>query len=259
MTVAIGLVCQDGVIAASDSKATDVATAHSEQKVHVLESCSTIWTAGGSKYVMEEVAFELDDLAKQHSGGTPAPCLCIPDARDFRERLRGAIHPPMQRCYQGALSATPREPGDIPKDLETQFLVLRWAEGAPAFLEFAEAGEIESHVSLGFYGVGIGGPYAMVALSLMEHHFGTPLSLRQGLMVAYRTIETVCNVATGGVGLPVQIAIADNDGARILSSDEIAQIGTGVDRWKQLEVDALTMGSDEAEQSAVRDLPQIEG
>ena len=32
-------------------------------------------------------------------------------------------------------------------------------------------------------------------------------------MVAYRTIETVCNVAAAGVGLPVQIAIADKDGA----------------------------------------------
>ena len=74
-------------------------------------------------------------------------------------------------------------------------------------------------------------------------------------MVAYRTIETVCNVATGGVGLPVQIAIADSDGARILTGDEIEQIGTGVDRWKRLELETLRMGDAEAGAGAQRDLP----
>lgn len=256
MTVAIGLVCGDAVLVAADSKATDVATAHNEPKVHVLEGCPVIWTGAGSKYVMEEVGFELDEFTKRHAhAAEPPSCLCIPDPRVFRERLKEAIHPPMQRCYEGALCATPREPGTIPKDLETQFLVLDRLGGVPRFLEFAEAGDVESHADLGFYGVGIGGPHAMVALALMEHHFGTPLSLRQGLMVAYRTIETVCNVATGGVGLPVQIAIATGDGARILTTDEIVQIGTGVDRWKQLELETLRMGDAEAEKGALRDLP----
>ena len=154
MTVAIGLVCGDAVLVAADSKATDVGTAHNAQKVHVLEGCSVIWTAAGPKYVMEEVEFGLDEFAKQHTEAEqPSSCLCVPEPRVFRERLRDAIHPPMQRCYQGALCATPREPGGIPADLETQFLVLDRYGGVPRFLEFAEAGQVESHADLASTGL----------------------------------------------------------------------------------------------------------
>jgi hypothetical protein len=93
---------------------------------------------------------------------------------------------------------------------------------------------------------------------LMAHYLSTQLTLKQGLQVAYRAIETTCEVSPGGVGMPVRIALVDSSGARILETGEINQIGDMVARWKTLEAETLTMDAEEAKMSAEGDLPVME-
>ena len=64
---------------------------------------------------------------------------------------------------------------------------------------------------------------------------GEDLSLELGLKVAYRAIETTCDVSAGSVGLPVQLGLVDEGGARILTLEEVTQVQDEVTGWKQLE------------------------
>lgn len=101
-------------------------------------------------------------------------------------------------------------------------------------------GQVNWHTSFGFYAVGSGGPFATVARGLMAHYLSTPLSVEQGLKVAYRAIDTTCEVSPGGVGPPVQLAVVDDSGARILDEVAVNSVGDLVTRWKTLEIETLT-------------------
>jgi hypothetical protein len=93
----------------------------------------------------------------------------------------------------------------------------------------------------------------------MAHYLSSELSLKQGLKVAYRAIETTCEVSSGGVGMPVRIALVDKDGARGLEEAEVNEVGDLVARWKTLEADTLAMTSEDAKLAAQGDLPVMEG
>jgi 20S proteasome alpha/beta subunit len=258
MTVAIGLVCNDGVLVASDSMAADPHTAHNVTKVFKLDCCPVVWTAAGSVYVIEEVENALAGIDKPNTKtGGPPQAFADPILSALRASLKGAIHRAMKASYESALASTPFPPGGTPQQFLTDFLVCGYANSTPWLLEFAKDGQINWHTEFGFSAVGSGGPFATVARGLMAHYLATPLSLQQSMKVAYRTIQTTCEVSPGGVGLPVRIAVVDNSGARILDEDEVNAIGLLVDRWKTLEADTLSMSPEDAKATAQGDLPSI--
>jgi 20S proteasome alpha/beta subunit len=258
VTVAIGLVCKDGVLVASDSMASDPQTAHNVKKVFRLDCCPVVWTASGSVYVIEEVQNSLRgiDQPNAHTKGPPV-AFAEPNLPALRSSLKGAILRTMQTCYQGALASTPIPVGQTAASFVTSFLVLGYANSKPWFLEFAQDGQVNWHTDFGFYAIGSGGPFARVAHGLMAHYLSVPLSLRDGMKVAYRAIETTCEVSSSSVGLPVQIALVDGEGPRVLDPAEISEIGDLVARWKTLEVDTLTMDFGEAQTAAQGDLPTL--
>jgi 20S proteasome alpha/beta subunit len=65
MTVALGLVCSDGVLVASDSMASEGRLASTAVKVHSLPKRPIVWTASGSVFVIEEAANQLSNLEAQ--------------------------------------------------------------------------------------------------------------------------------------------------------------------------------------------------
>jgi predicted proteasome-type protease len=163
----------------------------------------------------------------------------------------------MQACYQSALASLPFQAGTMPANFATSFLVAGHANSTPWLLEFAQDGQVNWHTDFGFYAIGSGGPFARVAHGLMAHYMSAPLSLQQDMKVAYRAIETTCEVSNSSVGLPVQIAVVDSQGPRVLDTAEVGEIGDLVARWKTLEADTLNMGSDDAKLTALGDLPSI--
>ena len=90
MTVAIGLVCNDGVLVASDSMASEAQTAHDVTKVFKLDCCPVVWTAAGSVYVIEEVKTALAgiDIPNLKTGVTVE---CVEKTRDARGCLTTAL------------------------------------------------------------------------------------------------------------------------------------------------------------------------
>jgi hypothetical protein len=96
------------------------------------------------------------------------------------------------------------------------------------------------------------------AHALMRHYATEDLTLEKGLKLAYRTIQTTIDVSPAGVGPPVQMAVCDASGARILDSDEINEIALAVDGWKVLERETLTETAAERAEDAEHDLPDID-
>lgn len=261
MTVAIGLVCKDGVLVASDSMGSDESTARRSQKVHTFGRSPIVWTASGSVYVMEEVTLALEKLDQSGSPAAPMAAFTQPDLNGLRHQLRVAINKSMLAAYGTALASQPLAPGQIHPNFVTNFVVLGYVNETPWFLEFAADGELNWHTEAKFYAIGSGGPFATVALGLMSHYMKDDLSLEDGKLLAYRTIDTTIEVSNRGVGPPVQIAICDKDGARILAEDEIKALATGVDRWKAIESESLNSlkgGESLAATVDVDELPSME-
>jgi 20S proteasome alpha/beta subunit len=259
VTVAIGLVCKDGVLVASDSMASDPQTAHDVTKVFQLDCCPVVWTASGSVYVIEEVKNALAGIDQQNTKtGGPPRAFADPNLPALRAMLKGAIHRTMKNCYESALVSAPLPAGSIAPAFATSFLVAGYANDQAWLLEFAHDGQVNWHTAFGFYAIGSGGPFARVAHGLMAHYLAAPLSLEQGMKVAYRAIETTCEVSPGGVGMPVQIAVVDHAGSRVLGKPEVDEIGDLVARWKTLEADTLRMTPEDAKGAAQGDLPVME-
>ena len=244
MTVAIGMVCSDGVLVASDSQATSGQIASPGKKVKIVDGASAVWTAAGSVYVIEEVEIALSEKVETQLNNKGANKwkrgFLDPDESVVREHTGKVIMDTIRGCYGSIM------PGMVPPELYphpfyTSFLLLGVGEdGDSFFLEFSGDGQVNSHTQRGFYALGSGGEFASVAMALMSHYItGPAVSLDVGQKLAYRTIETTCEISAGLVSGPVQMAIADNSGVRIADDTELRCIGDSVRAWKELEKNTL--------------------
>lgn len=251
MTVAIGLVCKDGVLVASDSMGSNQLIAQRVVKVRKFENNPVIWTGSGSVYVMEEVEAAL----KQGLDAKDQNVFTEPKLLLLRGKLKDAVVPAMRKCYTSALSTAPFAPGSTSQNFVADFLLLGYSNGSPWFLEIAGDGQLNWHTDNRFYATGSGGPFATVCHGLLRHYLEDDLTLDQATLVAYRAIATTCDVSSGFVGLPVQMAVVDQYGARVLTEAEVEEIGVGVERWKAVEAGTLRMTPETAKESALSDLP----
>ncbi len=210
-------------------------------------------------YVIEQVQAALTTLdSARGPGGGPPLAFAKPDLTGLRNKLMASIHGAMKKAYESVLSSTPVPPGGIASGFESEFIVCGYANGTPWLLDFGSNGQVNWNTTPGFSAVGSGGPFATVAHGLMAHYVAVPLSLKLSTMVAYRAIETTCEVSPGGVGLPVQIAVVDDSGSRVLDDDEVREVGDAVAGWKTLELESLKMSAEDAKAGAHGDLPSIE-
>jgi 20S proteasome alpha/beta subunit len=244
MTVAIGLVCANGVVVASDSMSTSGGIAQKGQKLNALASLPLVWTGSGSVYVIEDVAVKLKELDDE-AGTDPAlrNAFVKPDLDAVRANLGRYVREAMAACYT---AATPGQQmlqgpgGEQRHPFASDFLLLGYGDEGPYFLEVSHDGQLNWHHAERFYAVGSGGEFASVAHALMAHYLeGEPLPVDLGLDVAYRTIATTIEVSSQWVGFPVQLAVADKDGARVLESDDVEQVKEAVQSWIKVEADTL--------------------
>ncbi len=240
MTVALGLVCSDGVIVASDSQGTsDHQTAAPSIKVNLVTGLPVVWTASGAVYCIEEVQNDTDKWNTHHKlrnaviqGDLPA----------IREQISSAVHKVLKAAYQSALPLGERQinPQTGAHAFSTSFLFLGWSADAPWFLEVDGSGQLNWHTDKRFTAVGSGGAFAEVAGAVLGHLIeGEDLSLEMGKRVAYRAIETTCNVSSALVGGDVQLGVVDKDGAKILDKAEVSEVHDAVAGWKQMERELL--------------------
>lgn len=241
MTVALSLVCSDGVLVASDSMASEGRLASTAVKVHSLAQRPIVWTASGSVFVIEEAANQLSNLETQLAQNPDvAAAFDRPDLPVIRQNVAGLLKQTMHQCYQSALPFGANQQVNGSHPFITDFLVAGYTRETPYLLEIARDGQVNWHTDEGFYAIGSGGEFAAVAQGLMKHYLDAgPLPLKYGMQLAYRTIETACEVSSMFVRIPVQLAIVNKDGTKILNHGEIEQLKDEVAGWKQLESDTL--------------------
>jgi hypothetical protein len=212
-------------------------------KVHAFRLAPAVWTASGSVYVIEDVETALNELEAELDREGPNPvkrAFFDPDEAMIRQKIGGAIHKAVKSCYDLALPHGPGTGIAGRHAFASDFLVLGWANQKPYFLEFAHDGQMNWHTHEGFYAVGSAGDFATVANALMAHYIeGEPLAVEDGLLLAWRTIDTTCGVSSHFVGGPVQIAVVDSDRQRVLDEAEIEEVKTAVAGWKEVERDSI--------------------
>ena len=239
MTVALGLVCADGVVVASDSQGTsENLTAAQAIKVQRVAGLPAVWTASGTVYCIEEVQQETNQWASNH---TYKKAIEGGDLNGIRSAVGDGVRGALGRAYETALPMGLQQvqPGGA-HVFHTSFLFLGWANNQPWFLEVDGSGQLNWHTGQRFKAVGSGGAFADVAGAVMFHLIeGEDLSLDLGLQVAYRAIETTCEVSSGLVGGRVQLGMVNSEGARILTEEEVTKVQDEVTGWKQMERELL--------------------
>ena len=246
MTVAIGLVCPEGVVVASDSMASQGGLAIREQKVHALQNVPLVWTSSGAVYVIEEVQQALEGMDKKAAGpsGPLHKNFHAPHLADIRTELANTVRNTMRKCYESIMPGhqmlVDQRGGGQMHPFASDFLLLGYANKTPYFLEVAHDGQLNWHHDSGFYAVGSGGEYASVAQALMAHHLDGPdLTLELTIQVAYRAIANTINVSSQFVGFPVRLAVADAAGARVLGDEDVEEVEAAVQAWMKFEADGL--------------------
>jgi 20S proteasome alpha/beta subunit len=251
MTVALALICSDGVLVASDSMASDGPVASNAVKVHCFADQPIVWTASGSVFVIEEAAQQLAIMETKIGENAEAQAAFgKPDLAIIRQNVAGCLKATMAQCYGSALPFGNQQQVNGNHPFITDFVITGYTQGMPYLLEVAHDGQVNWHYARdaraswssdeGFCAIGSGGAFASVAQGLMKHYLESgPLPLQYGMQLAYRTIETACEVSSMWVRTPVQLAIVDEGGARLLDHAGIEQLKDEVAGWKQLERDAL--------------------
>jgi hypothetical protein len=234
------MVCRDGVLVASDSMGSSGTIAVRLPKARALTNEAVVWVSAGSTYVGQCV----ERAIAAHDGDDPEPA--TPTS------LATALRPVITDAYG---VSNPPPGGERLDGAESETLLLGWRDGEPSFVHLrADTAPVDKTQEM-FHAIGSGHDFAHVSYIALSHHVTEPLPLHQGLLLAYRIISIVCEASSWGVGLPVQLAVADCDGARVLGTDEVEEISTGVQRW--LVSDATSFNRSDVSSPPVRDLPTL--
>jgi len=243
VTVAIGLVCSDGVLVASDSMGSTGRVAAPIVKVHAMTAAPTVWTYAGSLFMGQQVEEVLSDPTLDKPGVPPTALV--------------EVLPPRMNAAYSTLSVPP---GGSTKDLTahaTEVLILGWHDGKPTFSRVQhDLAVVDCHADR-LVAIGSGHEYASVVRAALAHYLDSPVDLHLGTVLAYRVISTVCDVSSWNVAAPVQIGVADDTGARVLSPDQIDELGDLSSRWVAVERSSLATARDRAAGGVDNDLPTL--
>lgn len=218
MTIALGLVCSDGVLVASDSMGHSGPIATRVEKARALTGSSVVWAVSGSTFTTQRIEESISKNDRRRSlKVTPA-------------KLADRLRPVVQEAY-AVPSPAPGADSDTSAVHAAEALLLGWCEDEPSFVHLpADLAPVDC-CGRSFVAIGSGHEFAAVVHATLRHQAGPALTLQQGMLLAYRIVATVCEVSSWGVALPVQIAVADAGGARVLGDRDLEEIDTGVQRW----------------------------
>lgn len=229
MTVAVALVCEDGSLLASDSMGTSGLLATTLTKVHSCGSFPLAWTWAGSSYVGQQVGRALNEAARNRDAKKWSKQDPHVAAEQFVDCIRDAVRESVKPLLP---------PKDDGRRHEAEFLVAGHTTG-PFVAHVKDDLAWELEVGDRLLAIGSGHTFAAVTRALMHHYIAGGLTLEKAKVIAYRVIETVCDVSAYGVSIPVQMAIVDSAGASVVDRDEIEAVEMSVERWKELERDTL--------------------
>lgn len=264
MTVALALVCSDGIVMASDSMGSFGRAAAPATKLKMLTNLGCLWSGAGAHHTIHHVETRLAQFDAKVGAD---PDRVAQHQADPNVELDGAVEvvrTAMGEAYQSPIIKGVQNGPNGPvvsNHVAAQFLLAGWANGSPFGANVSALGTRESVTASGAAAIGSGQEYAIVAQGLMQHFLDSgALESYLGLRLAYRTIERVIAVSSQGIGPPVQLAVADPDGTRMITGDAHTAVKESVRSWLQIEADTLRELGQEATPTiqGEADLPTVE-
>lgn len=226
MTVVLSIVCSDGVVIAADSQITDGSRNMSfpAQKLHPLGERAA-WGGSGARSVLHDVQQRFE-----------ASAASILEADDIGRAIQEEVLPVLRHHYEHYI---PDVPGEASGGGPSAFvLVAGYTDGAPWIVEINPNGMVSRYEDVGFRAIGSGAPMAQQAGALLSHIHMTERGVDHGVVTMVRVLDALA-LTSPSVGGPIDVCRITADGADHLDEDELSRARVLVERWEDLEQEAL--------------------
>lgn len=226
VTVVLALRCANGIVVASDSQITDSGRGltYPAQKLHPLGEHAA-WGGSGSRAVLYDIEQIFNDEAD-----------AVVEAKNIGHALQSRVLPVLKHHYENFIADVPgQESAGTPA---TYVLAAGYAGDVPFIVDLDPNGLIGHHEETGFQAVGSGAPMAQQAHTLLAHFRMTDRDIDYGVVAALRVLDAL-DASSPSVGGPMDICRLTPDGAKHLSPDEVEDVRHQVNRWVELEHQAL--------------------
>ncbi|MET0899895.1 MAG: proteasome protein [Mycobacterium sp.] len=226
MTVVLAIRCANGIVLASDSQITDPGRGltYPAQKLHEMGDYAA-WGGSGSRAVLYDVEQVLDSEAD-----------AVLEAKNIGHALQARLLPIYQHHYDTFIADVPGQ--DKAGTPATFVLAAGYAGDVPFIIDIDPNGLIGHHEETGFQAVGSGAPLAQQAHALLAHFRMIERDLDYGVVAALRTLDAL-DASSPSVGGPMDICRLTVDGAKHLTPEEVEDVRGQVNRWIDLEHEAL--------------------
>jgi len=233
--------CEEGVVIAADSMATEASTGNMllDQSFEVEKLFELgkhiVWGAAGSGGLTKRTsdAFDADYRGSSGAYSKPAP--------QVEMKCRKII----AKIVQDELDMLPTKDLDAANKLgilpNNQFLFAGVIEGRPWIAEMLTllGPPLSNYTAQGFHAVGSGGVSAITAYKFLEHHGVRNSTLEAIRLVLFRIMDTCVRSAAGGVGPPIVMYEITKEGSRRLPDHEMEALSDTLDLWENQERECL--------------------
>ena len=226
MTVVLAVRCANGIVLASDSQITDPGRglSYPAQKLHALGNHAA-WGGSGSRAVLYDIEQIFNDEAD-----------AVVEAKNIGHALQSRVLPVLKHHYENFISEVPgQEAAGTPA---TYVLAAGYSGDEPFIIDLDPNGLIGHHEETGFQAVGSGAPMAQQAHALLSHFRMGERDVDYGVVAALRVLDAL-DISSPSAGGPMDVCRITPDGAKHLTLDEVDKARTQVNRWIQLEHQAL--------------------
>jgi proteasome beta subunit len=226
MTVVLAIMCANGIAMASDSQITDPGRglSYPAQKLHPMGTHAA-WGGSGSRAVLYDVEQIFNAEAE-----------AVVEAKDVGHALQARVVPVLKHHYENFISEVPgQEAAGTPA---TYVLAAGYAGDTPFIVDLDPNGLIGHHEETGFQAVGSGAPMAQQAHALLAHFQASERDVEYGVVAALRVLDAL-DATSPSVGGPMDICRITPDGAEHLTPKQVEVVRGQVDRWIELEREAL--------------------
>jgi proteasome beta subunit len=226
VTVVLSMLCADGIVIASDSQITegDRAVSYPAQKLHPLGD-GAAWGGSGARSV-------LLDLQKDFESSSAA----ILEADDIGHALQERVIPVLRHHYDNFIADVPGEEGA--GGPSAYVLAAGYSRGEPFIVEINPHGMVSRYEDIGFHAIGSGAPMAQQAGVLLAHFQMSEREVDFGVIAVLRVLEAL-ELTSPSVGDPFSVAKITPEGAEHLDEDQLEQARKDLQRWEQLEQEAM--------------------
>jgi len=229
MTVIAAIGCNDGVIIAADSAASD-SEAGSKQlcdKIRRIGTQPILYGVSGDVGLMQKISYNLE-IMKNFDSSTPL--------KKIRKELRIAVIPELKEAINLHVSY-PQQGFQHPPCAIVLFIGVH--NRTPWILEIERNGNDQCYdKNFGYFdAIGSGKPWAQ---AIFRPHLYNDRDLSTGKVQAFRVIDDSINIASAYLARPIRIHTIDLDGnVKEVDETEMKVLEETCGVWRQIENESL--------------------